>query len=255
VKLLAPVCAALALTLLAPTDARAAEFRDVRDDFWIDVEQPGAPACVTFPVARQDAVECDGVIVDERPGEVGPRRELVGAAVLRATTWGYRVRIVREVPELPIEWDDAVARLVATTSGLSLAPGAVRTGGPQTDFKPVAGLTAVRFRDSYRSEGEHFHSVEYLIPSRHALYHLMFLSSEDRKDEVAAAAERLVARVRVMPPKQPGAPLWMTIAIAVGCIAVFGGGTGMLLTRALSTKRRKLREEMAWPSVRGERPL
>jgi hypothetical protein len=248
--------AVFTLASTAPFEARAADYTDPLDGFYAHIDPPGFVACVTYPVDRWDKIDCDGLNQDF---EATQRKQLdhdavlIGSAVHRAETWGFRVKIVR------LPWDAAPmttaedTRYVERARAFTVAKAkkektSIGARGVQAQMGTIGEYRAARI--AYDTTGEAPASVvEFDIFGARAIYAIELVGARDHAEELAEIAEHAAQSVRVQPAPRRSALFGTAAMIGLGAIAVLG--TLWLVTTLAGTRRKSRASAVPWPSTRG----
>ena len=248
--------ALFALASVTPSAARAADYTDPLDGFFAHIDPPGFIACVTYPVDRWDKIDCDGLSQEfeaSQRAQLPPEMVLIGSAVHRAETWGFRVRITR------LPWDAAPmksaedARYVERVRALTLAQAheekvAIGPRGIAAQMGSIGDLRAARI--AYETAGEAPASVvAFDIFGAQAIYGIEIVGASAHAGELAEIAERAAQSVRVQPAPRRSERFGVAAMIVVGAAALIG--TLVLLTMLAGTRRKGRPSSVAWPGTRG----
>jgi hypothetical protein len=237
--------------------AVAIELGETASGFHLDVDQPGAPACITVPPHRRDSVDYAGLDPNEASVLQASQREgavrLITSAVFRDERRGFRVFVARE--DVDSDWDEEGAAALLRSDrhdrpSFSLPHTRIADQGSlRHELRHIRGADISR--PAYRSNVDDatIAHVECVIPMRYGLYYVDFLGPVAEEADLNAMAERAIATVQVLPPK-PHFSFVRWALTMLGLIVLLGGGVGMLVVR-LSTSRRQT-AKIGWISVRDE---
>jgi len=247
------------LLTLAPHDAGAVDFADTRDAFRLIVEPPGLPACITFPLARFDRVECEGLDPAREAtlrASAAAGTQWIGTSVFRGDTWGFRLAITRADAPPTYEDDESdAARLRSAREAMkrSLQPGKLLGGedGVAGELRTISGAHVARFELAFADDQiGALQSIEYVVPSELGVYSISFLADRAHAAELATIADRAILSLHVRPrPRAARLVPTLVFYVLVPLAAVLG--IAFLVAR-LSSVRRGHTAAVAWPGSRSD---
>jgi hypothetical protein len=254
--------ALVAAALFTPRRAGAVEFTDTRDGFVLTVDPPGLPACVTYPVARFDRVECGGLDAAREAAlraSAPAGTQWVGASVFRNDAWGFRLSITRAdaLPGTADEGtDQALLREGRNSLMQTLEPGQLVGGeagllGELITIGERDKLRVARFAFAFTAEGLGvLHSIVYMVPADVGRYTVTLLADRRHAGELAVIADRAMASLHVR-SRPRAAPLLATVLLygVVPTAALIGA---LILAGRLASNRRRGQTPSGWPSLRDE---
>jgi hypothetical protein len=250
------VLVALALTLAAPSSARAADYVDPLDDFSVHVDPPGFIVCVTYPVERWDRTDCEGLNQEFEAGmraQIPKGAHLIGTSVHRADAWGFRAQVLRfdgaaplmNDADEPIYVDQMRAIVAARLRDEKIVVG---PGGIDARMETLGKARAVRI--AYETAGDTPRSsVAYTVLGERAIYTIEFLGAGAHSAELAAIADRAAGSVRVRPAVRKSAVLGVAGVVVVGLIAL--AGTIALFVSLAGGRKKTRTSAVSWPRTRG----
>ncbi len=258
-----PCLLAVSAVVCASSSAAAAQFTDTRDGFSLTVDPPGLPACVTYPVARFDRIECGGLDPSREAAERASApagTQWVGASVFRGDSWGFRLSITR-VDDAPRSVSEAAERAFLGSARDSLErtlkPGQL-VGGEAALAGELITLNEVgvaRFAFAFKVNGADgsvvLQSIVYVVPAEVGIYTVTFLADRTRAVDLGKIAERSMQSLHVRPrPRASSLGSTLLVYALLPGAALLGL---IILVVRLASIRRERPSSVPWPSLREAR--